>query len=97
MKNFKDLGISKPSINSMVGEKIKVDRILNKEIEVLKFSISESKYNGSLLTMQIKTNNELRIVFTGSTGLIDQIKQVKNEDYPFKTTIVKENEFYEFN
>lgn len=97
MKNFKDLGISKPSINSMVGEKIKVDRILNKEIEVLKFSISESKYNGSLLTMQIKTNNESRIVFTGSIGLIDQIKQVNKDDFPFKTMIVKENEFYEFN
>jgi hypothetical protein len=41
-------------------------------------------------------DGEKRVVFTGSTILIDTIKQVPKEKFPFETIIVKENEYYEF-
>lgn len=45
MKNFKELGvIAKPKC--FIGEKIKVSKILNKEIIVLDFKIVDSKFEG---------------------------------------------------
>ena len=96
MKKFSQMGISKPSIQTMRGDKIKVERVLNRDITVHSYTLSESKYKGQLLTVQIETNGEFRVLFTGSTGLIDQIRQVKDDDFPFSTKIVKETEYYEF-
>jgi hypothetical protein len=36
------------------------------------------------------------VVFTGSDVLISIIKQVEESDFPFKTTIVKNGEHFEF-
>lgn len=95
MKQFKAFNIQ-PKRTVFLGEKIKIDRILNKEISVHAFTLAESKYKGNLLSLQIKVNGEFRVVFTGSKVLIDMITQVQQDDFPFTTTIVKENEFYEF-
>lgn len=95
MKNFKDFGL-KPNINAFKGEKIKIDRILNREIIVHAFEICPSKFEGQRLSLQIEVSEELRVLFTGSKVLMDMIKRVPTTDFPFKTTIVKENEYFEF-
>jgi IS4 transposase len=78
------------------GDKIKLDEVLNNEVVALDYKISGSKYKtNSCLTLQIKYNEEKRVIFTGSQVLIDQIK--KYEDMlPFKTTIKKINKYYTF-
>lgn len=95
MKNFKELGI-KPNVNAFIGEKVKIERILNKEIIVHAYEIKPSKYEGEVLTIQIQVGDDKRIIFTGSRVLIDLIKLVAKGDFPFKTKIVKENEYFEF-
>jgi hypothetical protein len=36
------------------------------------------------------------VLFTGSDVLISQIEYVNEKDYPFETTIIKENEHFQF-
>ena|SRR5688572_27711827 len=97
MHNFKDLNI-KPKINVFVGDKIPVKKILNVPISVLEFKIepSKKKEGTDFLTLQIEKSGEKRIVFTGSKIMMDQINRVPKESFPFTTTIVNDNEYYEF-
>ncbi len=97
MKKFSDFNI-KPSLSSFIGDKIKIDRILNTEIIVHDFKIQDStaKPGTKLLTLQIERNNTRNIVFTGSRVLQDMILQIPKESFPFKTTIIKESEHLEF-
>lgn len=97
MHSFKEFGI-KPNTNNFVGEKIQIQRVLNQSIKVLSFKISPSKQkaNTELLTLQIEKSGDKRVIFTGSSVLIDQIKQVPREGFPFETIIKKDNEYYEF-
>lgn len=92
---FSDLGIQK-EINHFTGDKIKISKILNKEIEVLDFSVKPSNFKGELLQLQIKLNNNLHVIFTGSTVLTSMINKVPKDKFPFLTTIIEENEHYEF-
>lgn len=95
MKNFKDLNI-KSNIKVFVGEKISINTILNKEIIIHKFKIKDSKYKGEYLNIQIEMDGKKKVVFTGSSVLIDMIKQIKESDFPIKTTIISSNNYYEF-
>jgi hypothetical protein len=98
MKTFGDLGI-KPSRKMFIGDKIKINRLMNREIVVNGFEVRPSKYPDKgvdALILQIEFEGESRIVFTGSKVLIDQITQVGSDDIPFKTIIVKNGEHYEF-
>jgi len=97
MNNFKDFNI-KPKINAFVGEKIQVQKLFNLEITILAFKIepSKQKKGTELLTLQIEKAGEKRIVFTGSTVMIDQIKRVPDEKFPFFATIRGDNDYYEF-
>jgi hypothetical protein len=96
MKQFKDFGIT-PSINSLTGDKIKIERILNRDIVVHDYRLEDSKYSeGKCLYLQISVGETKHVVFTGSSVLMEMIKQVPKEEFPFKTTIIKENEHYEF-
>lgn len=100
MKRFSELGI-KQSGRDFTGEKIKMSRILNKEIAVLDFKIDKSKFENSshskCLTLQIEIEGEKRIVFTGSKVLTNTMKQIDKKNLPFLTTITKEGESYQFN
>ena len=83
------------------GDKIKMSKILNHEIVVHHFKIEDSKVfrekgSGKCLCLQILLNDEKHIVFTSSTGLIEVIKQVPEDGFPFATTIVDENDRYKF-
>ena len=98
MNDFKTFGI-KPAEQAFTGDKIKMERILNRKITVHHFRIERSKYekgNGDCLYMQITTDNAKRVVFSGSATLMDMIKKVPAEGFPFTTTIIKENDRYEF-
>jgi hypothetical protein len=98
VKQFNQLGI-KPVLPSFTGDKIKITRILNKEITVYEYKIDNSKFdkgNGKCLVLQIAVGDTRHIVFTGSTVLMETIQQVSKSDFPFKTTIVKDNERFEF-
>lgn len=98
MNAFKDFQITS-SRAAFTGDKIKIDRILNREIVVVAYKIETSKYekgNGKCLHLQIEIGQTKHVVFTGSTGLMDQIEKVPRDKLPFKTTIVRENERFEF-
>lgn len=99
MKLFSELGITLDSA-PMSGEKIKINRIVNKEIEVIDFELNESKFQADkcrkCLKLQIRLDNELRVVFTGSSMLIQAIQKIQKSMLPFKTTIVEVNGFYQF-
>ncbi len=98
MNNFKDFNIKTES-SPFVGESIQIAKIFNVEITVLHFKITPSikKENTNCLTIQIEHKNINRIIFTGATGLMDQIKQVPEDKFPFITAIVLgENDRYEF-
>lgn len=98
MKQFKDFGI-KSTISYFQGEKINMHKLLNRQIIVHDFKLEDSKYgkgNEKCLYIQISVGDAMRVVFTGSKSLIDAIQQVNKSDFPFITTIVKENERLEF-
>lgn len=97
MHNFNDFNI-KPRLKAFVGEKISVQKIFNLPITVLDFKVepSKQKKGTELLTLQIEKSGEKRIVFTGSVVLIDQIKRVPENNFPFVTTIKGDNDYYEF-
>jgi len=67
---------------------------------VTAFKVEDSKFekkgSGKCLTLQIEYNNNKHIIFTGSIGLIQQIEKVPPNGFPFKATIVKENEMFQF-
>ena len=97
MKRFKDFGIQ-TTIDAFIGDKIKMDRILNKEIMVEKYRIDDSKQKPGTkcLKLQLMVDGSHRVLFTGSTVLIDMIRHVPVNEFPFLTTIIKENERFEF-
>jgi len=92
MKRFKDF--SKESI--LDGDKIKIDDIINEEIEIIGHAIKNSKFESEkYLTLQIKRDDKKYVIFTGSEVLIDQIEKYKDE-IPFLATIRKINKYYSF-
>ncbi len=100
MNRFSDLGIT-PTHKRLVGDKIKISKILNREILVKDYRLEESKYDknksGKCLFLQIEMDGVRHVVFTGSDVLIDMIEQVPKEKFPFLASIVKEGECFEFN
>jgi hypothetical protein len=99
MKRFSDLGISTHS-DSFAGEKIRIARIINREIVILNFKLEPSKYpknkTGKCLHLQLEVDGEKKVLFTGSDILIKTMEQVKKEDLPVVCKIVQEGEHYEF-
>ena len=97
MNRFSDLGIQ-TQVTHFAGKSIKIDEILNVEITVHEFKVepSKKKANSDYLTLQIEFDNRKRVVFTGATILIQTIKKVPKDKFPFTTTIVKRNEYLEF-
>jgi uroporphyrinogen-III synthase len=95
MKDFKDFGIQS-ELRSFTGEKIRIDKILNRKIAVFEFKVGNSKFpekgNGKCLTLQIGLGEEKRVVFTSGTSLINTLEQIPKDGFPFSTTIVKEDE-----
>jgi hypothetical protein len=100
MNSFSQFNI-KVTSQAFEGDKIKMSKILDREIIVHHFKIVESKVfkepgSGKCMHLQISINDEKHIVFTGASGLIDAIMQVPEDCFPFKTIIIKENERFKF-
>lgn len=99
MKKFSDFNIQHNSAG-MTGEKIKISKVINRQIIVHQFKIEDSKYpknkSGKCLHLQIEMDSVKWVIFTGSDVLINQIKQVPEDHFPFETIIVKNNEHFEF-
>lgn len=65
------------------------------------YRVVESKFNKKnedkmCLHLQIEYEGKLRVLFPASDVLIDQIEKVPKDKFPFKTTIVKEMNWYKF-
>lgn len=98
MKSFKDFGV-KIETKAFTGEKKTIDKVLNTEIVVVDYKIEDSKIKAGTkcLHLQIEQGNTRHVVFTGSNNLMAQIQQVPKEEFPFKTTITKDNKIFQFN
>lgn len=100
MKKFSELNI-KPDSNRLVGDKIKMLKVLNQEIIVHGFKLKESKFKNSnsdkCLFIQIELKGEKYVLFTGSKVLAESIQQVQKDHFPFITNISKEGETFQFN
>jgi len=105
IKRFSDFSEEPLCLN---GEKVQIDRILNKTITVTGFRVLSSKYpgknkSGNALQLQFKIlrpginieDIEPNVLFTGSDVLIDQITKY-SKHVPFYASIVKINRYYSF-
>ncbi|MGA2824317.1 MAG: hypothetical protein ABSE72_12425 [Bacteroidales bacterium] len=102
MNNFNQFGIT-VTAKSFVGDKIKILKILGKEIVVHDHKIEESKVQAfrergadKCLHLQISINDVKHILFTSSGPLIEMIQQIPATGFPFTTTIIEDNDRYIF-
>ena len=100
MNKFSDLGIALGKTN-FAGDRINIKRIFNKEIIVHDYRIEDSKFhkdkgNGKCLHLQIEIGGLKHVVFTISTTLQRQIEKVPKEKFPIATTIVEQDQRFEF-
>lgn len=100
MTKFSDLNIAAES-KSYTGDKIKMERVFNREITIHEFKIEPSKLekkkgNGLCLYMQISIGDTKHLLMTGSVNLQEMIKKVPSDKFPITSTIIKDNERYVF-
>lgn len=100
MNKFSQFKI-KTTTKGFEGNKIKISKILNREIIVHHYKIEDSKIfrekgTGKCLQLQISIDEVKHVIFTSSTGLIEAIKQIPAEGFPFSTVIIEENDRYIF-
>ena len=103
MRSFSELGLKTDMI---IGDRITIDSLFNKEIVIEKTIIAETKYpgrNSSGMRMQmqlyIPPSNKRYSCFTGSDSLINLIQLAENKVddlYPFKTKIIKQGKMFLF-
>lgn len=95
--SFSDFEIE-PQVTHYTGNKISLSNILNVEIIIHKFKIeaSKRKIGTELLTLQIEMSGNMHVFFSGSTVLMNMIKRVDPEKFPFSTTIKMAGEFPKF-
>jgi hypothetical protein len=102
MNSFNQFNITS-NTTSFVGDKIKMIKILDKQIIVHHYKLDDSKVykdknrgTCKCLQLQITYNDEKYVIFTSSSGLIDMIQQIPLGGFPFTTTIIKENDRFIF-
>ena len=97
MKKFKEFGI-KPTATSFVGDKVNIEWVLNKPIIIHDFKIEPSKYGADKkrVCLQVSIDNKKHIIFSGSGSLMDMIQQVPKNEFPFESTITKEDKRFQF-
>lgn len=98
-KKFKDFGI-KPALKGLEGQKIHINKVLNREITVCKYRVEDSKFKeqnyDKCLQIELELGGVKHVLFTGSKILTETIQQIPVDNFPFVTTIVEENGRYEF-
>lgn len=79
-----------------VGDKISINKILNKEISVLHYRIEPSKHGtDDYAQMQIELDGEKMVCFTTSMVIKEQLEMYKDK-LPFTTTIIKPRKYFTF-
>jgi len=96
-KRFSEFA-SEPKI--LDGAKVRLDDILNQEIEVIGYRVTDSKFeknkSGKCLTIQfVDAAGGRKVVFTGSDVLLQQIEKYAVE-IPFYVTIKRVDRYYLF-
>lgn len=96
IKNFSDFGIKTKM--SFEGPKLYPPDILDRVITVHYYEIRLSKNNDGTycLHAQIEMDGVKHLMFSSSTFLMDDIKKVPSDGFPFKVKIVKVNRHFEF-
>lgn len=96
MKQFSDFAIE--SKRCFIGPKVAIEDILEKEIIVEHFSISDSnkKPGTECLTIQVFIDDRQQVIFTGSTFLMHSLRNLQESDFPFKAKIIRINRHFEF-
>lgn len=93
MNKFSELGIE-PATKGFTGDKIKMSKVLNKEITVHAFMVVPSNYkekgDGKRLDMQISIAGTKYLLWTSSLGLRELIQKVPASKFPFIATIIEE-------
>ena len=81
----------------LAGDKVKLDNILNQEILITGYRLTESKFGKSnspkCLTVQFMKDEAQHVLFTGSVVLINQLEKYGKE-IPFMATIRKIERYY---
>lgn len=99
MRQFKDFGIT-TSIKSFVGDKIKIERVLNREVTIYAWKIEKSKLEKigaeNCLYLQIGIGDTKYVIFTSGKYLMEAVKQIPENDFPFNTTIIRVVDHFEF-
>jgi len=99
MKTFSSFGIQ-AAAKPFSGKHIDIERIIGTEIIISDFKIGPSKYpdkgNGKRLDMQITLDGVERITWTSGVALQETIQLVPRSEFPFKTTIIRNNQRFEF-
>jgi len=90
MKRFSDFASEEAQLD---GVKVKLDDLLNRDIILLAYRVSESKYSknksGKYATVQFKQQESCppQVFFTGSDILIEQLEKYKDE-LPFVAIVL---------
>lgn len=102
MNKFNQFGIT-VAAKSFIGDKIKISKILGREIVVHDHKIVESKVQAfrergadKCLHLQISINDVKHILFTSSGPLIEAIQLIPETGFPFSTIIIEENDSFKF-
>jgi hypothetical protein len=96
LRKFSDFATEETPLD---GAKVKLDDIINQEINIVAFKLQNSKFSknttGKYATIQFTTEQCTlpRVIFTGSDVLIDQLERYK-EHIPFQAVIKKINKYY---
>lgn len=83
--------------DSFEGKKIRIDELLDKDIQVISFKVTPSKHNDGkeCTTIQLRVGNVPFVLFTGSEVLKDQLQKYADK-LPFEATIKKIKSYFTF-
>jgi len=76
---------------NLTGDKITIEEILDKSVMILDYRTGDSKFSrdGTCLTLQIEYEGKVRVIFTGSGVLKEDLETLSKDDFPFTSTIIK--------
>lgn len=79
------------------GAKCNITDVINREIMVMGFKVVSSKYKPGTrcMTLQFRMNDETKVLFTGSSVLIEQAETYKDQ-MPFLAMIKKIDKYFTF-
>jgi hypothetical protein len=67
---------------NLEGKKIPISKVCSKEVEILAYRITKTKYSDNCAQIQFKYKDALYITFTSSKVLIRQLIQYIKRNYP---------------